>query len=490
MSSGVIPDSPCRPPWPWTLGRRALTWTTLLLLGVAPSLLAHPKLRRSSPAAGDTVTVLSEVALTFDEAVEPAISTLVLLAPDGRRIVLRPRAGAARSELLASVSPTLAPGTYTMEWKVAGGDGHPIRGRFAFTMAAAPSAADTTEAPAGAEGPAPPPDRSATPAPSHHPAESFPASSGFGVNSPAYVVVRWLTFTALLVIIGVLSFRYLVHRIIRRRGASTYMALAAAGEARAATLGLLATLLLLAAIAARLMAQMAAMQDPGEGLGSAGVSGMLLKTTWGWGWLLQVGGAFLALTGFLQARQGKRHGWHWALVAGAILSLTPALSGHAVAVSRWQPLPVLADWLHVLGAGGWLGTLVAILLAGIPAAWQAGPSTRSAAVAELVNAFSPVALACAGLAAVTGLFAAWVHLGTLPALWQSTYGRTLLVKWAVLSVVAATGAYNWRRVRPALGQDPATARLRRSASLELAVAAAVIAITAVLVATPPPTESM
>ncbi len=159
-------------------------------------------------------------------------------------------------------------------------------------------------------------------------------------------------------------------------------------------------------------------------------------------------------------------------------------------MTRWQPLPILADGLHVLGAGGWLGTLLAILLAGIPTAWQAGPSQRGAAVAELVNAFSPVALACAGLAAVTGLFAAWVHLGTLPALWQSTYGRTLLVKLAVLSVVAATGAYNWRRVRPALGGDPATARLRRSASLELAVAAAVIAITAVLVATPPPTESM
>ncbi len=263
-------------------------WTSLLLLGVAPSLFAHPKLRRSFPAAGDTVTSLPEVSLTFDQAVEPAIATLVLLAPDGRRIVLRPRAGSARTVLLASVSPTPAPGTYELEWKVAGADGHPIRGRFAFTLAAVPSGADTTAAPI-----------------SHHPAESFPAGSGFGVNSPAYVVVRWLTFTALLAIIGVLSFRYLVHRIVRRRGVSTYIAFAAAGEARAATLGLCATLLLLAAIAARLVAQMAAMQDPGEDLTPAAVSGILLNAVWGWGWLLQMGAASLALTGFLRARQGS-----------------------------------------------------------------------------------------------------------------------------------------------------------------------------------------
>jgi putative copper export protein len=43
-------------------------------------------------------------------------------------------------------------------------------------------------------------------------------------------------------------------------------------------------------------------------------------------------------------------------------------------------------------------------------------------------------------------------------------------------------------VRPALGDDAGTARLRRSAAAELAVGALVLLATAVLVATPTPAD--
>jgi putative copper export protein len=67
-------------------------------------------------------------------------------------------------------------------------------------------------------------------------------------------------------------------------------------------------------------------------------------------------------------------------------------------------------------------------------------------------------------------------------------GRRLLVKLGILSVVALTGAYNWRRVKPALGTAAATARIQRSARAELLVGVLVIIVTAVLVATPPPMD--
>ena len=72
------------------------------------------------------------------------------------------------------------------------------------------------------------------------------------------------------------------------------------------------------------------------------------------------------------------------------------------------------------------------------------------------------------------------------ATWESAYGRTLLLKLALLSAVFGTGAYNWLRVRPALGSEVAAGRLRRSAALELAVGVVVLAVTAVLVATATP----
>ena len=91
---------------------------------------------------------------------------------------------------------------------------------------------------------------------------------------------------------------------------------------------------------------------------------------------------------------------------------------------------------------------------------------------------------------LTGLFSAWLHLGSLDALWSSGYGRTLGLKLLLFVPLFATGAYNWLRVRPALASGDAPARrIRLSGGVELAVAVAVILVTAVLVATPPPRDA-
>jgi methionine-rich copper-binding protein CopC len=181
--------------------------------------------------------------------------------------------------------------------------------------------------------------------------------------------------------------------------------------------------------------------------------------------------------------------WWLAGLGAALLAATPAMSGHAASTPWLAPLPILTDTVHVIGAGGWLGSLLLLLVVGIPVALRLAQPDRGPAVAALVNAFSPTALFFAGTAAATGVFAAWLHLGTVPALWESTYGRTLLLKLAVLSIVFGTGAYNWLKVKPALGEEAAAGRLRKSATLELAVGVVVVLVTAVLVATSPPTDA-
>jgi len=115
---------------------------------------------------------------------------------------------------------------------------------------------------------------------------------------------------------------------------------------------------------------------------------------------------------------------------------------------------------------------------------------RAHRVASLVTAFSPVALGSAALVVLTGLVSAWLRLGSIPALWSTSYGQVLLVKLLFLLGVIGTGFYNWRVVQPALGSDAATARFRRSASSELAIGAIVIVVTAVLVAMPTPLDAV
>src|SRR5690625_6904183 len=142
------------------------------------------------------------------------------------------------------------------------------------------------------------------------------------------------------------------------------------------------------------------------------------------------------------------------------------MSGHAAA-ARLAPLPILTDGLHVLGAGGWLGSLLVLLVVGIPVALHLPSRDRGPGIAVLVNAFSPSALFFAGLVVGTCVFAAWLHRRRVPALWESSYGRVLILKLAVLSVVFGTGAYNWLGVKPALGAEAAAGRLRDRKSTRL-----------------------
>ena len=473
--------------------RRAAAVTSVLcaLLIHSREARAHGALQRAVPAQNARVaTVPRELRLTFTEPVILTFAAVELLGPSNRPVALGPLALAADSSrvLVAPVTGALEAGTYTVNWRVAGADGHPVRGSYRFTVtpeaiAAARAAADSSASVAE-------PEPAQAPPATHHDTTTFPEGAGaFDAQSPLYAIVRWFTYMALLGMIGAVAFRYAVLGLMRRGLGDVDDSVSVPASQRAASLGALCAWLLLAAALLRLIAQSVAMYGARDAADPGSLATLIGGTAWGRGWMLQVVGALVAAAGFALAR---RIGGNWRLAAfGALLAaISPALSGHAVAAPRWAALAITADTLHVIGAAGWLGSLAVLLFAGVPTALRLGENRRGPAVAALVNAFSPTALAFASLVGLTGLFAGWLHLGSVSALWESGYGRTLLLKLALLSIVALTGAYNWLRVRPALGDETGTARLRRSAGIEVAVAVIVVAITAVLVATPPPAAGM
>ena len=334
------------------------------------------------------------------------------------------------------------------------------------------------------------PGQEAPPA-THHAGASFPPENAFDAESPLYVAIRWLQFTATLIVVGTVAFRIVVLGFMSRARVprTTFIEAAAIAAAR---IGFLAVAALGAVAVLRLVAQSYALHGASNAWNVVFIASMLRKTVWGWAWLLQIVGVVITLIGFSQVRGGansrRARGWLIAAVGVVALVFSPALSGHAVSAPSLTGLAVLADAAHVLGASGWLGSLLLVVIVGIPVALRGEPEDRGLAVADLVNAFSPTALAFAGITATTGVFAAWLHLGAVSALWTTTYGQTLLVKLAVLSVVGATGAYNWLRVRPVLGDLEGARRVHRSASVELAIGAIVLAVTAVLVALPTATD--
>jgi copper transport protein len=254
---------------------------------------------------------------------------------------------------------------------------------------------------------------------------------------------------------------------------------AANASTRAARIGSIGAAVCLVAGIARLFAQTAAVQN-------VDAIRLITDTTWGTGWIIQIAASVVALAAFTLAHRANA-AWFVAAIATVVLALSPALSGHALSAAL-EPLPIVAHWLHVLAAGGWLGSLFLVLAAGLPATALA-PDDRARNARALINAFSPPALAFAATLLLTGAFVSWIHLGSLAAMLSSSYGRTLSLKLATLALVVALGAYNFLRAKPDLRDESGVAKLRRSARAELAFAALVLLVTAVLVATPPPADA-
>jgi putative copper export protein/methionine-rich copper-binding protein CopC len=453
-----------------------------LVLATPQPALAHLHLRHSSPAAKAVLdTVPREIRLVFTEAPALAVSSIRLLAADGSEVPLAALGvdpDSATALVARITAAQLSAGSYTVVWRTASSDGHPMEGRFGFTIAEGAMGLAAAPQAGGAAGDSTTlaPESAAVSAPAHAagaPAATLPTE--LDIESPVYVAIRWAGYAAIAVLIGAVVFALVVAPKV-----PTVRDDALPVAARVAAVAAIA---LIIAWIARLVAQSYA-------LGDVGIGAILGGTTWGKAWIIGAAAAIVALgAATIAGRSGSRAGW--AVMTLAVLAATIALplSGHAVATPRLSTLAVAADALHVLAAGGWLGTLLVTVVAGIPVTLRGAPGSRGREASALIGAFSPIALSCAGLLVVTGLVAATLHLGSVGALWQSRYGQVLLIKLAVIAVLLVVASINWRILRPRLGTDQATRRIRGSAVAELALALVVLIVTAVLVATPPPAES-
>jgi copper transport protein len=479
-----------------TLVRARRAGAALLLLLLYPAVAAaHQRLLGTSPARDSIVDVVPhELRLSFHEPVELAFTTIRLVGPDGAPVALGNARVAADSTvvLVVPIAGPLRAGRYTVRWATASRDGHPVQGEFGFVIGDnVAGLADDHELYRAGEYAAtvPAPGQASLP-PEHHQAAAGPGS--FQADAAAYVVVRWVNYLAILGVIGTVVFRLLVLGYLRRRGGPADGRWLSEAAHRAAAVGLLFGIVLLLAGAARLYAQSMAMHGTQLALDAERLLMMLQRTVWGWAWLVQMAAGIAALACFTLARRSPAGtaSWSGAALAAAALAVTPALSGHAAAMTgAIGTFAIVTHTLHVMSAAGWLGTLFVLLTAGIPAALSVGAGDGPERLSRLVRAFSPMALLFAALLIVSGAVAAFLHSTSLDALIGSRYGTMLLVKLGIFLLVFGTGAYNFLRVRPALGREASTRHLKRSAGVELAMAAAVLLATAVLVATARPYEA-
>jgi len=209
------------------------------------------------------------------------------------------------------------------------------------------------------------------------------------------------------------------------------------------------------------------------------------ETQWGQGWSIGAAGVVAVIVGLFVARR-RIGGWMIAGLGVVLVAGGQALTGHAVSNAR-PALAVATDVVHVLGAGGWLGGLVAMVLSAMPATRRLDAGASAKAGRALVRSYHDSAVECVVLVIISAVVAAWLRLPALSDLWTTPYGNMLLRKLFFVVVVLAFGLYHWRRVVNVEWADDTRARFRRSAILELLAGAVVVAFTALLISTALPT---
>ncbi|MEJ1965371.1 MAG: copper resistance CopC family protein [Gammaproteobacteria bacterium] len=114
--------------------------TTATLLGFSTLADAHAHLKEAQPAEGSVVTAApANIVLKFSEAAQITALTLQKEGEAEQKIAPLPTAPAAQ---LSVPVPKLAPGKYTVNWRVVSDDKHIMAGKLHFTISAGGPAAN------------------------------------------------------------------------------------------------------------------------------------------------------------------------------------------------------------------------------------------------------------------------------------------------------------------------------------------------------------
>jgi copper transport protein len=428
----------------------ALVAALALAATFAPSALAHSQLVATQPGEDQVLPVSPErVILEFNEPVDTSLGSLRVFDGQGRQVAGEEFRQPAPTTLVTDIDSPLAPGTYTVAWRVVSADSDPVSGAFVFHVVRRGVVASSA---------------------------SIDTLTGTSqAVDTLFAAARFFDLALLLLVVG----------------GTTALVVAlpsAAWPVRRRLYGILAALagaLALVALASIMLQGVAA---SGGSLGDAfswNLFTTVLDTRYGGVLIVQCAlAATLALTVValrLAAARDRRllAGLTFALAAGLVL--TPSLSGHAGTLGG---LGLVSDVVHVVAAAVWTGGL-AFLVLGLLLARE----DRWKLATRAVPRFSTTAVISVVALIVAGIVSAYLEVRTWRGLWETGYGRLLLAKIALLLPLLALGGYNNRYAVPRLEAGIASAserrRFLRVASAELGIMVAIVAVSAVLINTRP-----
>jgi copper transport protein len=452
--------------------RRAcvLTAAVCAALALPAAAWAHAALLKTSPVASRVVNAPpKEVRLTYSEPIEPRFAIVSVTDAAGHQVTSGPpQRPEGQPQTLVTPLRTVPEGWYLVFWRVISADGHPVRG--AFTFAVGPNAG--------------PPPQFRVP------------SLSETAHTPQLLIARWIVFLSLFATLGLFVLRTLIARPVARRVTGT--SLRPLSIAFFVALAVLLVAVPVFVVLATAQFSLRSAFDLGAIIPVANAS------SFGHDYLqLEV---VLALFGVAAAialavdrperparSVAELLATGSALAAAAATLVMPGLAGHAGQRSpRGLALPL--DAVHIAAGAIWLGGLIGIVVFWL----NVGREGRVAALAVVVPRFSTTAFVSVLALIGTGIGQSLLELPTLGSLWQTNYGKALLVKIVLLFAALALAAVNLARTKPRLeaaGVRPsdgpgAALLLRRLVQGEILFVAGALFAAAVLTSLPPPASAL
>ena len=447
----------------------AAAFAVMVGLTLPGSASAHAYLIKTVPAASGVLnSPPANVALTYDEAVEPRFAIISVTGAAGTQEATGApqRSGGDPDTLVVPLRPHLPEGWYLIYWRAISVDGHPVQGAFTYAIGPNP-------------GPAP---RFAIP------------SVGGSATSPQPLIARTVMFLSAMISIGLFVLRFLVARVMLPRVPQTSLRPLSLAFVVSSVIGLVA-------IAAYLDVS-TALDSLRSDFDVGALVPLFRVTAFGRGYVdMLLCFALFCVAGWTalyldRSDRERRSVAELAAVTGALIAaaavlVIPGASGHAAQTSP-AGVTLSADWLHLIAGSLWLGGLVGLLIL-----WRSLPADRRVrGLSVVVPRFSRLALGSVIAIAITGTVETIDHMPTLDALWRTGYGVAILVKAGILLVAMAVAAGNLLGTTPGLvaaRADPprgtrAAGLLRRLVSGETVLVAGAVFVAALLssLAPPPP----
>ncbi|MFE4698393.1 copper resistance CopC/CopD family protein [Streptomyces sp. NPDC056738] len=379
-------------------------WLQALTAGPAA---AHTGLLSSEPASGQVLPRLpAKVALTFRQPVTAGADAVRVFDDHMRRMDLGGHPDdRSRRTLRTALPGSLRAGTYTVAWQVTSPDGHPVAGRYRFSIGTATQVVGVVPSLAGANG----------------------AWAGRLLGA-----ARGIGYAGLALGPGVLLVALWLWPAGLRDRRTRVLLWAGLGLLAAGTLAVLTVHTVWAD--GRPLAEAWSGSDAHQHAVTADLAYAVRFYS-----LLALGAATAVATASAGRDRPARPLVLATTAAAVVLWGTWPTTGHAVD-GRYAPLAVAVDLLHLAAMTLWLGGLALV------AAVLSRPA-HSGELTAVLPRFSRLAFTAVVVLVVTGTCQAWREVGSAGHLLDTPFGRLLLLKSAGVATIVALGGLARRWVR-------------------------------------------